>query len=77
MDDGPVIGVGAPRAEPHNRPLDRCPFFGLDDRDRLFASPALFARKFDVTVDAEILEVIDAQMDGMTAGEITTMCIGT
>jgi hypothetical protein len=33
------------------------------DLDRLVASPKLFARKFDVTVDGEILDLLDARLD--------------
>jgi hypothetical protein len=36
---------------------------GAGDVDRLLASPALFARKFDATVDAVILDLLDAHLD--------------
>lgn len=38
-----------------------------DDFDALAASPKLFARKFDVTVDATILDLVDARLLGVIA----------
>lgn len=36
----------------------------MEDRDRLLAAPDLFARKFDPRLDARILDVIDARIEG-------------
>lgn len=36
---------------------------GSGDFDRIASSPNLFARKFDVTVDAEVLDMIDARIE--------------
>ncbi|HUC36587.1 MAG TPA: beta-1,6-N-acetylglucosaminyltransferase [Acidimicrobiales bacterium] len=38
---------------------------GVGDFGDLAASPKMFARKFDVTVDAEVLEMIDAKLLGL------------
>ena len=38
-----------------------------DDLDAIGASGALFARKFDETVDAEILDLLDARIDDGSA----------
>ncbi len=35
---------------------------GVEDFERLLASPALFARKFDMTEDSAILDMIDAHL---------------
>lgn len=40
---------------------------GAGDLDRLLASPKLFARKFDVTVDAGILDLLDRHLDRAAA----------
>lgn len=37
-----------------------------DELEALAASPALFARKFDIEVDAEVLDLIDERLLGMT-----------
>jgi Core-2/I-Branching enzyme len=37
--------------------------FTLDDFDRIIASDALFARKFDVGVDSDVLDALDAHID--------------
>jgi hypothetical protein len=38
--------------------------FTKDDLQRLVAAPELFARKFDETIDADILDLLDAHIDG-------------
>jgi hypothetical protein len=35
----------------------------LDDFDQMMQSPKLFARKFDMTVDAEVLDLIDRALE--------------
>ena len=37
---------------------------GVDDLGRALSSPNLFARKFDATWDAQVLDLLDAQLDG-------------
>ncbi len=48
-----------------------------EDFDRLLASPALFARKFDPTQDSAILDMIDANLERGAYGEKATMCVSS
>jgi hypothetical protein len=45
---------------------------GMDDFERLIASPALFARKFDETQDSIMLDLIDAHLDTRTSSSIAS-----
>ncbi len=42
---------------------------GVEDFERLIASPALFARKFDMTEDSVILDMIDAHLTQRAGAE--------
>ncbi len=68
VDTKPVLGLhyidwerGSPKA------------LGVEDFERLIDSPALFARKFDMTQDSTILDMIDTHLTQRAGGEVSTI----